>query len=74
MPVDLEHLMALAEWDTPALSNALDLLRLRSFNGGYTDGSIQRIAGTAVGAPMIGRVYAARHLSSESYRRWITRR
>ena len=36
---------ALAAWDTPALSNALDALRLRSFNAGYSDGSIQRITG-----------------------------
>ena len=51
----------LAGWDTPALSNALDTLRLRSFNTGYTDGSITRVTGsatmvgTAVTAKMVAR-------------------
>ncbi len=36
--MSLDDLTRLAEWDTPALSNALDALRLRSFNTGYTDG------------------------------------
>ncbi|MBR7825106.1 RraA family protein [Actinospica sp. MGRD01-02] len=72
MNVDLEHLAALAEWDTPALSNALDLLRLRSFNGGYTDGSIQRITGTAAGGsgvggpPMVGRAVTARMVARDA--------
>jgi 4-hydroxy-4-methyl-2-oxoglutarate aldolase len=69
--VDLEHLAALTEWDTPALSNALDLLRLRSFNRGYTDGSIQRITGTSAGGssvggtPMVGRAVTARMVARE---------
>lgn len=51
----------LAEWDTPSLSNALDSLRLRAFNVGYTDGSISRqtgttaVAGIAVTARMRAR-------------------
>jgi 4-hydroxy-4-methyl-2-oxoglutarate aldolase len=71
--VDLEHLKALADWDTPALSNALDALRLRPFNGGYTDGSIHRITGTtadagagAAGAPMVGRAVTARMVARDS--------
>jgi regulator of RNase E activity RraA len=68
--VDLEHLKALADWDTPALSNALDALRLRQFNVGYTDGSIRRITGTAadpgtVGAPMVGRAVTARMVARD---------
>jgi 4-hydroxy-4-methyl-2-oxoglutarate aldolase len=47
----------LASWDTPAVSNALDALRLRPFNGGYTDGSIRRVSGSA---PMVGRAVTAR--------------
>lgn len=66
MTVDLEHLTALTEWDTPALSNALDLLRLRSFNGGYTDGSIQRITGTAAGTPLVGRAVTARMVARDA--------
>ena len=51
---------ALAAWDTPALSNALDALRLRPFNTGYTDGSIQRLTGTEpmVGLAVTGRMVA----------------
>ena len=41
--MSLDDLTRLGEWDTPALSNALDALRLRSFNTGYTDGSITRV-------------------------------
>ena len=48
---------ALAAWDIPALSNALDSLRLRPFNTGYTDGSIQRLTGTE---PMVGFAVTAR--------------
>jgi regulator of RNase E activity RraA len=61
VPPTSEQLAALAEWDTPALSNALDSLRLRSFDGGYTDGSVARLAGgttmvgTAVTAKMVAR-------------------
>jgi regulator of RNase E activity RraA len=69
--VDLEQLEALADWDTPALSNALDALRLRQFNGGYTDGSIHRITGTAtnaaaIGAPMVGQAVTARMVARDS--------
>ncbi len=59
--MSLDDLTQLAGWDTPALSNALDALRLRSFNTGYTDGSITRVAGattmvgTAVTAKMVAR-------------------
>jgi hypothetical protein len=34
---------SLADWDTPSLSNALDTLRLRPHNIGYSNGSIQPI-------------------------------
>jgi 4-hydroxy-4-methyl-2-oxoglutarate aldolase len=59
--VSADHIEALARWDTPALSNALDSLRLRSFDTGYTDGSIHRVTGsaamvgTAVTAKMVAR-------------------
>lgn len=56
------HLDALGEWDTPALSNALDSLRLRARNTGYTDGSIQRIAGTGI---MTGIAVTARMRARE---------
>ena len=52
----------LAEWDTPALSNAMDALRLRPHNTGHSDGSIQRITGTA---PMAGRAVTARMVARE---------
>ena len=61
MKPSLDDLNALADWDTPALSNALDSLRLRPFNEGFTDGSITRQAGsvtmvgTAVTAKMVAR-------------------
>jgi regulator of RNase E activity RraA len=53
---------ALLSWDTPALSNALDALRLRPHNCGYTDGSIQRITG---GGVMLGRVVTARMVARD---------
>jgi 4-hydroxy-4-methyl-2-oxoglutarate aldolase len=53
---------ALAAWDTPALSNALDALRLRPHNIGYSDGSIHRITGAA---PMVGRAVTARMVARE---------
>jgi N-methylhydantoinase A len=56
---DLEEFGA---WDTPALSNALDALRLRPFNGGYTNCSIQRITGSS---PMVGRAVTARMVARE---------
>jgi regulator of RNase E activity RraA len=59
---DLAGIKSLAEWDTPALSNALDALRLRPHNTGYSDGSIQRITGTA---PMAGRAVTARMVARE---------
>jgi regulator of RNase E activity RraA len=48
---------ALAAWDTPALSNALDALHLRPGDTGHTDGSIHRVTG---GAVMAGRAVTAR--------------
>ena len=38
-PADTNVIQSLTEWDTPALSNALDALRLRPHNTGYSDGS-----------------------------------
>ncbi len=55
---DLDAIESLAGWDTPALSNALDALRLRPCHTGYTDGSVRRITGTPV--PMAGRAVTAR--------------
>jgi regulator of RNase E activity RraA len=60
---DLAGIEPLAEWDTPALSNALDALRLRPHNTGYSDGSIQRITGTG---PMAGRAVTARMVAREA--------
>jgi regulator of RNase E activity RraA len=56
------EIKALAAWDTPALSNALDALRLRLFNTGYTDGSVRRITG---GDVMAGRAVTARMVARE---------
>lgn len=53
----MDQLDRLAEWDTPALSNALDALRRRPFNVGYTDGSITRLTGTST---MVGTAVTAR--------------
>ncbi|MEY9934078.1 4-hydroxy-4-methyl-2-oxoglutarate aldolase [Catenulispora sp. GP43] len=53
---------ALAAWDTPALSNALDALRLRPFNAGYTDGSIQRLTGAE---PIVGFAVTARMVARD---------
>ncbi len=53
---------ALAAWDTPALSNALDALRLRSFDAGCTDGSVTRVAGSGI---MTGRAVTARMVARE---------
>ena len=36
-PVTIEEITVLAAWDTPALSNARDSLRLRSHNAGFSD-------------------------------------
>jgi hypothetical protein len=55
--IDIAGIESLTAWDTPALSNALDALRLRPHNTGYSDGSIQRITGAA---PMAGRAVTAR--------------
>jgi regulator of RNase E activity RraA len=57
-----DEISALAAWDTPALSNALDALRLRSFAAGYTDGSVRRLTG---GGTMTGRVVTARMVARE---------
>lgn len=64
---DLENIEALADWNTPALSNALDALRLRGFNGGYTDGSIHRVTGVGADSPvpMVGRAVTARMVARE---------
>jgi 4-hydroxy-4-methyl-2-oxoglutarate aldolase len=60
-----QEIEALAAWDTPALSNALDALRLRPFNTGYTDGSVRRVTG---GAVMAGRAVTARMVAREDGR------
>lgn len=57
-----EDIEALAAWDTPALSNALDALRLRPNGIGHTDGSVHRITGSM---PMIGRAVTARMVARE---------
>jgi 4-hydroxy-4-methyl-2-oxoglutarate aldolase len=49
---DISVIESLAGWDTPALSDALDALRLRPHNTGHSDGSIQQITGAA---PIAGR-------------------
>lgn len=59
-----KYLEQLAEWDTPALSNALDALRLRAFNAGYTDGSIRRVTAGA-GTTMVGRAVTARMVARQ---------
>lgn len=61
-PVGNALLSALRDWDTPALSNALDSLRLRPHNTGYTDGSVVRITGDA---PMTGIAVTARMVARE---------
>jgi 4-hydroxy-4-methyl-2-oxoglutarate aldolase len=62
-----DEVTALTAWDTPAMSNALDALRLRPFNTGYTDGSVQRISGGGLGAGriMAGRAVTARMAARE---------
>jgi 4-hydroxy-4-methyl-2-oxoglutarate aldolase len=57
-----DELDALARWDTPALSNALDSLRLRSHSTGYTDGSVTRLTGDA---PMVGTAITAKMAARE---------
>ncbi len=61
--IDTNVIESLADWDTPALSNALDTLRLRPNHAGHSDGSIQRITGAA---PMIGRAVTARMVAREA--------
>jgi regulator of RNase E activity RraA len=39
-------LAALAQWDAPALSNAVDRLGVRARNSGFTDGSVRQLAGS----------------------------
>jgi regulator of RNase E activity RraA len=58
--VTADPLAALGEWDTPALSNALDSLRLRPHDQGHSDGSITRITTGTRSAPMVGRAVTAR--------------
>lgn len=57
-----DQITALRAWDTPALSNALDALRLRPFDTGYTDGTVHRITsgGITAGRVMAGRAVTAR--------------
>ncbi|MEU7059931.1 RraA family protein [Streptomyces sp. NPDC046197] len=59
---DLELLEGLAAWDTPALSNALDALRLRPYGVGCTGGSIHRVTGAGV---MLGCAVTARMVARE---------
>jgi len=59
---DIADIESLTGWDTPALSNALDALRLRPHHSGYSDGSIHRITGAA---PMAGRAVTARMVARE---------
>jgi regulator of RNase E activity RraA len=54
---------SLADWDTPSLSNALDALRLRPHNIGYSNGTIQPI--TRAASPMVGRAVTARMVARE---------
>jgi regulator of RNase E activity RraA len=58
-----DQIDALAAWDTPALSNALDALRLRPFNTGYTDGSVHRMTGSTV---MVGQAVTARMVARDA--------
>jgi regulator of RNase E activity RraA len=62
-----DQIQALARWDTPALSNALDALRLRPVNTGYTDQSIHRITSGSLiaGAVMVGRAVTARMVARD---------
>jgi 4-hydroxy-4-methyl-2-oxoglutarate aldolase len=62
-----DEISALAGWDTPALSNALDALRLRPFSTGYTDGSVRRITsgGLGAGGILAGRAVTARMVARE---------
>jgi 4-hydroxy-4-methyl-2-oxoglutarate aldolase len=55
--VSTEQIAALAEWDTPALSNALDSLSLRQHNAGHSDGTLVRVSGRS---PMVGMAVTAR--------------
>ena len=62
-----EQLAELARWDTPSLSNALDSLRLRPFETGYSDGSVSRITGSTTPAPrvMVGVAVTAKMVARE---------
>lgn len=60
--IDATHFEALGEWDTPALSNALDSLGLRPRNSGYSDGSLMRITGAGV---MVGTAVTARMVARD---------
>jgi len=52
---------ALARWDTPAVSNAVDRLEIRPRNAGFSDGSIRQLAGST----MCGVVVTAQLRSRE---------
>jgi 4-hydroxy-4-methyl-2-oxoglutarate aldolase len=56
------QLEALGAWDTPALNNALDSLRLRAPNSGYSDGSLTRITGAGT---IVDRAVTARMLARD---------
>jgi 4-hydroxy-4-methyl-2-oxoglutarate aldolase len=56
-PVTTEQINSLAEWDTAALSNALDSLQLRAHNAGHSDGTLMRLIGRS---PMVGTAVTAR--------------
>jgi regulator of RNase E activity RraA len=58
--VTADPLAGLGAWDTPALSNALDSLHLRSPDQGHSDGSITRITPGTRGGPLVGRAVTAR--------------
>lgn len=67
----------LAGWDTPALSNALDALRLRPYETGYTDGTVTRVtgsttmAGTAVTATMVAREPGENGIPVSRLHEWV---
>jgi len=60
--INATQLKTLGGWDTPALSNALDSLRLRPPNSCHSDGSLTRITGAGV---MVGRAVTARMVARD---------
>jgi 4-hydroxy-4-methyl-2-oxoglutarate aldolase len=51
---------AIAGWDTPALSNALERLELRPRNTGFSDGSIGQISGSVMAGVAVTARLSAR--------------